>query len=564
MFGNVPLVFCGVNDFEKSMVDNLKNYTGVKESVAHLETIELAKKLFPKKRYLLIVLDGTMTAQKLKNEVEALKSSKKIPFEVVYYSEKSDKEIETFLTEHKKDIVTYLLTFNRDKNGKFYSYKESIAYFRKLLQDIPIVGSWSFFLGKGIVGGAITSGYEQGHISAKMAKDILDGKDIRQMPIIGSSKTIKFYGDIKVMNELGISVSRFPANSSFVNRTKSFWMEYIKELLVGGFFVTIIFIVFASAIYLKIEENSILENMNKELDEKVFIATKQLKESEKLFRFIADNSQNVIFLLDTNFELVYINSKFNQFAKKEFDPKNKHISQYLESMLFEELLLRLEKSGENGDTIEEVFEFKDAIREKIYRLFCFVRLDTMRNIEGYKVVLEDMTHISKKIATLTEEINHDKLTNLYNRSHFEEMSVALFEYAKLSKEPLSLIVFDIDHFKQINDTFGHLVGDEVLKRIAVLLKEGVRKDDKVYRIGGEEFAIILKNFDKDAFRVAEHIREKISEDMLVIEENHFMITVSAGIVSLKENDQSFKEIFKRADKALYDAKASGRNTVFSI
>ncbi|WP_172658826.1 sensor domain-containing diguanylate cyclase [Halarcobacter ebronensis] len=157
--------------------------------------------------------------------------------------------------------------------------------------------------------------------------------------------------------------------------------------------------------------------------------------------------------------------------------------------------------------------------------------------------------------------NKDYLSDLYNRRALFEISDKLISLTKREKTEISLLLFDLDKFKNINDTYGHKIGDEVIKTFAKLLKEKRRKSDIAARIGGEEFAILLPTTKlKDAYNIAEKIRKETEQ--LQIEDNRLNInfTVSCGVVSL-ENETKFDALLVKADKKLYEAKRAGRNRV---
>jgi len=186
----------------------------------------------------------------------------------------------------------------------------------------------------------------------------------------------------------------------------------------------------------------------------------------------------------------------------------------------------------------------------------------------------------KEIELLKEEIGRlktlaykDELTRLYNRHGFKEESEKfLAEVEGWKKNPdrrssvliknFSLIVFDIDDFKKVNDTHGHLAGDEALKMVSDIIVKRVRDIDIVARWGGEEILIGLIGADKnDAFDVAEDIRKKIGETSLKFNEKEINFTVSGGVASFSDGGGSFEEIFELADSRLYKAKERGKNMV---
>ena len=179
-----------------------------------------------------------------------------------------------------------------------------------------------------------------------------------------------------------------------------------------------------------------------------------------------------------------------------------------------------------------------------------------------------LSHQTKALKAAEEELkqqaNHDYLTDLYNRRYFQQISQDLINIAKREAIKLSVIMLDIDKFKMVNDTYGHSAGDQVLKHLALVLTEHTRKSDIVARIGGEEFAILLLNSDKNSAAViAEKLRETVDGQSVPIDgETHISFTVSLGVASVDvENESNIDTALNRSDTALYRAKNSGRNKV---
>jgi diguanylate cyclase (GGDEF)-like protein len=158
----------------------------------------------------------------------------------------------------------------------------------------------------------------------------------------------------------------------------------------------------------------------------------------------------------------------------------------------------------------------------------------------------------------------DPMTKLYNRRHFTSISEHTLELAKRSKQEISLIMIDIDKFKNVNDTYGHQVGDEVIIFLANSLLSSQRTSDVICRYGGEEFVILLPNTSKtDALKVAETTRKMIEKSSISLENTQDLkFTISLGVSDVNiENEVNIETALKRADNALYRAKESGRNRV---
>ncbi len=156
----------------------------------------------------------------------------------------------------------------------------------------------------------------------------------------------------------------------------------------------------------------------------------------------------------------------------------------------------------------------------------------------------------------------DGLTQLYNRSHWQSRLNEEFSRAARYDSPLSLIMFDLDHFKSINDTYGHLGGDAVLTTVARIVRESVRENDIPGRYGGEEFGVILVNTDEEGAKVvAERIRSTIEATAIPYEEGEISATASLGIAAYVPGIDDAEELIANADGALYYCKEHGRNQV---
>lgn len=206
------------------------------------------------------------------------------------------------------------------------------------------------------------------------------------------------------------------------------------------------------------------------------------------------------------------------------------------------------------------------------------RIDYERELRHTKVLLEDAyaeknrafeqlqqiyNEIEKKQFQLlaihnelVEISNTDKLTGIANRRFFQMQLEAHMEQYKLKEIPFSLLIIDIDHFKQVNDTYGHHVGDIVLTHLAIILKEYARPTDTVARFGGEEFTILLGNTnEKKALRIAQQYNELIAQyNWPTI--NHLTVSIGCATFNDLENEET---ILQHADEALYQSKRNGRN-----
>ena len=214
------------------------------------------------------------------------------------------------------------------------------------------------------------------------------------------------------------------------------------------------------------------------------------------------------------------------------------------------------------------------------------RLDAIRNHlmtyqkheeHSYRELLDELSQSNSRLHDLERETEQlrdrlsqehaqailDKLTGIYNRVAYEERIEQEYLRWKRYKKPLVFLVFDIDHFKSINDNYGHKAGDKALRLIAQTLQKNLRSTDFLARYGGEEFVALMPETElADAMKVANKLREAIAAVKFNYQERDVDITVSCGVAYFQRDD-TVESVFQRADKALYQAKDNGRNQCFT-
>lgn len=181
---------------------------------------------------------------------------------------------------------------------------------------------------------------------------------------------------------------------------------------------------------------------------------------------------------------------------------------------------------------------------------------------GRLLTYGNVSELAEEAEALERLACADGLTGLNNRRHF--LLLANSEWARFQryKRPLALLMADIDKFKSVNDTYGHDVGDEVIKAVAAVLQSSKRSNDIVGRLGGEEFAIVLPEATLDsASAAAERFRRLIANRVISADAQRIPVTISLGVASADEGTNGIEELLKRSDLALYEAKHTGRNRV---
>ena len=177
-------------------------------------------------------------------------------------------------------------------------------------------------------------------------------------------------------------------------------------------------------------------------------------------------------------------------------------------------------------------------------------LKTITDITNKKCVEEEL----KKFATI------DELSGLNNRRKFMELALSEFAFSSKNDRKFCLIMMDIDYFKNVNDKYGHSVGDLMIKFIGETIKSYFKKTDIYGRLGGEEFAVVLRNTEiEEGYKIAEQFRKTVERNILEYEDIKVDITVSIGVVEYNGKMDKFEQLLRLSDKLMYESKAKGRN-----
>ncbi|MEG5102405.1 MULTISPECIES: EAL domain-containing protein [unclassified Microcoleus] len=188
--------------------------------------------------------------------------------------------------------------------------------------------------------------------------------------------------------------------------------------------------------------------------------------------------------------------------------------------------------------------------------------DREGQIIGAVMVFHDVTESRYLTRQLSWEENHDALTGLINRRKFEQQLVEAIASVKDSNQQHALCYLDLDQFKVVNDTVGHIAGDELLRQITALIQKGVRANDMLARLGGDEFGILLTQCSlSQATQIAENLKDIVHQFRFIWNGKTFIIGVSIGVVAIDQTSQNLMELLGAADAACYAAKARGRNCV---
>ncbi len=275
---------------------------------------------------------------------------------------------------------------------------------------------------------------------------------------------------------------------------------------------------------------------------KDFLSNAEDKELKRL----VERNRYLIDPIDTTQDIQAINSCYHiaRESIKEFSKANESIKKISKKSSID--LNKITKDLEELDNTQLITSFNE---------FHSNLLKTLKEADGTIMKLQE------EILQLEKESNIDPLTKLYNKRALLKDMESILECGKNKTLDLSLIIFDLDDFKHVNDTYGHIAGDKTLIYVGKVLKNALRREVKTYRFGGEEFVVVLNRIDtKEAQKIAERILKTISDSKLIYKNNTIQITLSGGIAHHKAGDTT-DSIIERADRALYEAKNAGKNRI---
>ncbi|AXX89859.1 GGDEF domain-containing response regulator [Arcobacter suis] len=308
--------------------------------------------------------------------------------------------------------------------------------------------------------------------------------------------------------------------------------------------------------------------LKKQLIELNLSLESKIEQEINKIKSILDAQDNIIIVTNKE-EITNVNKKFLDFFGvvnfDEFIKSKKNIFDFFQEefgFITKEQINKQEswiKYIKELHEIDRIVKIKSALEEE--KIFA-INVDYYENKDDYYVFsLTDITKLKEKSNLLEYQASHDKLTGLFNRNRFDEIYSKEIKRSKRYNNELSIIIFDIDNFKMVNDTYGHQIGDEVLKEIAKITVNGVREQDINVRWGGEEFLILLPHTNlTGAVTVASKIKTNIKEHIFT--DKSLKITASFGVSQLLDEDNE-ATLISRSDKLLYEAKKTGKDKVIA-
>jgi diguanylate cyclase (GGDEF)-like protein/PAS domain S-box-containing protein len=295
---------------------------------------------------------------------------------------------------------------------------------------------------------------------------------------------------------------------------------------------------------------------------------KLLRDERDFLNGVLDTAKSLVMVIKRDGSVARINQAAQEFTGYTFDEiksrpffwerfllpaQRSHVQEVFSKTIAGNIVHRYENYWVRKDGSKRLFDWSNSLL-----------LNSDGEIEYLVTVGIDITESKQLAIKLEQQAHEDYLTGTSNRRYFMELAEQELNRAARYDNQLSIFMMDIDFFKRINDTYGHKAGDQVLKKLAEVCRETLREVDILGRVGGEEFAILLPETDREeSIEVAERLRAALAEAKVQLEADGLAIqfTVSIGVASLVSKNNTLDMLLNLADKALYKAKESGRNKI---
>lgn len=299
------------------------------------------------------------------------------------------------------------------------------------------------------------------------------------------------------------------------------------------------------------EEDALSNGTIEGLQQKIALLEESVEKYNAAFFNIIGKSLDGILIVDFNKIVVYANSTAMNLLNRN-----------MASLLGHPIDINIKLGESNSDNQYDEISITHKNGEgKILEVSIFSSV--WHNAPCYVISLRDITERKKSVERFEYLSHHDSLTALPNRVFFEKKMKQALSEAKETGSSIALLYLDLDHFKNINDTMGHDIGDLLLKKVSTKLHENIRSSDMVARLGGDEFAIILHNIQdsENVKQIARKIIEKF-ETKIRVQDNNYIVTVSIGIAIFPRDGFDVVTLLKHADTSMYRAKRNGKNQFF--
>lgn len=540
----VPVVYSTVGSLGGRLADRHPNLTGVSESGDFAATLDLAFKLHPGLEHMVFISPGLRS----RHLIESLVAEYRPDLELSIWHYETLAEIERALSLLTANAVLVPVGEPVTAGGVTMPMNKFVAWIADRT-DAPIYTVWDFALGHGIVGGYLVNGFTQGETMALTALDILRGKPTEDSPVKSHSSS-RYMFDYKQLQRFGVDKSLLPPDSVIINMPTNLYVQYKKTVwLALGVIGVLSLVVLILGINIRRRKR----------------AEQRLTTNQERFRDFAESAADWFWEADSD-------SRFTHVSRRAQEVLGVPVDELL-GLTIDELFSNgeqqedtlLEGTSERAEhapfQMQSFWRRPDGERRVISTSGKPIR-DLEGTFLGYRGTSRDISDSYSLTEELGYQASHDTLTNLLNRRAFEQRLQTLLSRIKDTPGEHALCYLDLDQFKVVNDTCGHVAGDELLRRLAERLQHQVRKRDTVARLGGDEFGVLLEDCPPEkAWQLVSNLHACINDFQFIWNDQSFHVGASIGLVPINSSETTLDELLAAADRACYVAKDRGRNRV---
>jgi len=547
---DAPVVFLGIESLRQELLDT-SWLTGVVESHTVVETVkEATRQMWT--NTIVIINDSTKTGKANLEQIEEIKQISGEPLNIELIDDLFTQDIKARLGDYPDHIPILLLGQLRQNNFQ-QALVDPLKDTQILQEQIPnpIYVEDGIRLGQGVVGGKIFDRKYHTRQAVELAQKILAGAKPDEVGPITTEKN-RWVFDYRQLLRYNIKLDLLPPNSELLYVEPSFYTKY----------KTLVLITALSLLCCLLTIILLVEKIRRRT-----IASKTLAENEQRYKDLAKAGANVFWELDKELKYSYVSGDVKDLCGLKpseivgHNPLNLHHNSSRLNVDWE-LFKQITETRQPFDNFTFSLRHKDD-GVRIFRINGNPLYDENNKFQGYRGVKQEITAEQNLYKKIAYQATYDDLTGLLNRREFNEKLKNSAQKAKKYSTESVLCYLDLDRFKIVNDTAGHLVGDRLLSELAQLLQRMIRKEDTLGRLGGDEFGLLLEGCSiGEAELVSEQLISAINNYRLKWQNVEFDVGVSIGMVGISKTSTDAEELLSRADLACYQAKNLGRGRVY--
>lgn len=548
-FPSLPIVYSGINQVTPEILAQ-KNMTGVFENRNLAQTVFDIKRMTGKEQ-LIVISDSSITGKINLNKIRAINKDPKAPKHIYEVIDLNEIDIATTLTPYSKNIPILVIgqLINPNQRNELIRWSESSSLLAKHTTR-PIFTIAKVTLNNGATGAHELDGIQHAMQTSQLIKKILNGTEASLLQPILQAQSI-WVLDVGKLEEIGINLALTPTSKVLINQKTSFYKKYKTYvwLTITAFSTALCIIILMAEIIRRTKQNQKILNIN-----------------QQRYKDLAQAGANVFWETNQLGELCYISGNTTLFFNLS---QQKMLNHTFESLLknnnniefpWENYKVATEKKNKIKNLIIKIkLSSKDL---KILMLVAKPTFDQNSNFSGYRGIIKDITQQHQLSERVVYQASYDQLTGLINRQTFNEKLKAYLSNKQNNQAPRFLCILDLDRFKLVNDSAGHLVGDAMLCEVATLIKQSITNKDLLARLGGDEFALLVNDSTlEQAQLTCEKIISTIRSYKFIWNERIFDSGISIGMVPITYGLNA-TELLSKADLACYKAKELGRGRVY--